>query len=405
MNSEEVYLVVPQKLLALDATLSRAGSDTGILAGKEVSVRKYVLKMAAGSAQIWTDDQNQVLGAYFDQADIEYLHADFALPQLDLAMKRTLPSEIPVSFPSHDRQLLGTLMLPPESLGEKEKYVLVVMVGGFGPLDRDETVGHNKPMRDLAAGLARKGIASLRYDKPTYAIHGRLDRIHLTIEEESIDGAVAAVRYALTLPQVETKNIFLLGHSEGGEMAPFILQRVTEIRGAIVMAAPGRPPDQFVPEQLAARLKMKDTAQSRIDMEVAALKNQFAAIRSGAMPDSIMVLGLPASYWRSLMARDHIAALHNVKVPLLVLQGNRDAQVTRQDYDMVTAAVPPDKLETDYFTGLNHIFIPAPEGANGSEMAIGARVADQVINRISTWIQKHEVNGKDELALGAGERR
>jgi dienelactone hydrolase len=405
MNSEEVYLVVPQKLLALDATLSRAGSDTGILSGKEVSVRKYVLKMAAGSAQIWTDEQNQVLGAYFGQADIEYLHAGFALPQLDLAMKRTLPSEIPVSFPSHDRQLLGTLMLPPESLGKKEKYALVVMVGGFGPLDRDETIGHNKPMRDLAVGLARKGIASLRYDKPTYAIHGRLDRIHLTIEEESIDGAVAAVHFALTLPRVDSSKIFLLGHSEGGEMAPFIMQQATEIRGAIVMATPGRPPDQFVPDQLATQLKMKDTAQPRIDAQVAALKNQFAAIRNGTMPDSIMVLGLPASYWRSLMARDHIAALHNVKVPLLVLQGDRDAQVNRQDYDRVTAAVPRDKLETDYFTGLNHIFIPAPEGANGSEMAIGSRVADQVINRISTWVQKHEVNGKDEVALGAGERR
>jgi dienelactone hydrolase len=405
MNSEEVYLVVPQKLLALDATLSRAGSDTGILAGIEVSVRKYVLKMAAGSAQVWTDDRNRVLGAYFDQADIEYLHAGFALPQLDLAMKRTLPSEIPVSFPSHGRPLLGTLMLPPESLGEKEKYALVVMVGGFGPLDRDETVGHNKPMRDLAVGLARKGIASLRYDKPTYAIHGRLDRIHLTIEEESIDGAVAAVHFALSLPRVNSSKIFLLGHSEGGAMAPFILQQATEIRGAIVMAAPGRPPDQFVPDQLATQLKMKDTAQPMIDTEVAALKNQFAAIRSGTMPDSVMVLGLPASYWRSLLARDHIAALHNVRVPLLVLQGDRDAQVKRQDYDRVTAAVPRDKLETDYFAGLNHIFMPAPEGANGSEMAIGSRVADQVINRISTWVQKHEVNGKDELALGAGERR
>lgn len=405
MNSEEVYLVVPQKLLALDGTLSRAGTDTGVLNGKETKVKKYVLKMVAGNAQIWTDETNQVLGAYFGQADIEYLHAGFELPQLNMAMKRTLPSEIPVSFPSHDRQLLGTLMLPPESLGIKEKYALVVMVGGFGPLDRDETVGRNKPMRDLAVGLARNGIASLRYDKPTFAIRSKLERIHLTIEEESIDGAVAAAHFALTLPQVDTSKIFLLGHSEGGEMAPFILQQATNIRGAIVMAAPGRSPDQFVPDQLAAQLKMKDTAQPRIDTQVGALKSQFAAIRNGAMPDSIMVLGLPASYWRSLMARDHIAALHNVRVPLLVLQGDRDTQVNRQDYDMITAAVPPDKLETDYFTGLNHIFIPAPEGANGSEMAIGSRVADQVISRISAWVQKHEVNGKDELALGAGERR
>ncbi|HLJ28133.1 MAG TPA: alpha/beta hydrolase [Candidatus Angelobacter sp.] len=406
MDSEEVYLVVPQKLLALKGTLSRSGTDTGILNGKEIEVKKYVLKMPASIAQIWTDDQNLVLGVYFDTPDIEYLRAGFDLPQLNLAMKKTLPSEVPVSFPSHGRQLLGTLMLPPESLGKKEKYAMVVMVGGFGPVDRDETVGRNKPMRDVAVGLARKGIATLRYDKPTYSIRGKLDLIHLTIEEEAIDGAVAAIHCALTLPQIDAANIFLLGHSEGGEMAPFILQQATEIRGAVLMATPGRSPDQFIPDQLATQLKMKDTAQPEMDAQVAALKSEFAAIRNGTLPNSVMVLGLPASYWRSLMARDVIPALHNVKVPLLVLQGDRDAQVSRQDYELVIAAVPTNRLDAEYFTGLDHIFIPAPEGANGSEMVIGSRVADQVINRITAWLEKHEGgNSKDELARRAGQRQ
>jgi len=405
MNSEEVYLVVPQKLLALNGTLSRSGTDTGILNGKEVEVTKYVLRMPAATAQIWADGKNQVLGVYFDRSDIEYLRAGFDLPQLNLAMKKTLPSEVPVSFPSHGRQLLGTLMLPPESLGKKEKYALVVMVGGFGPVDRDETVGRNKPMRDLAVGLARRGIASLRYDKPTHSIRGRLELAHLTIDEETIDSAVAAVHCALALHQVDATNIFLLGHSEGGEMAPFILQQATEIRGAVLMAVPGRPPDEFVPDQFARQLKMKDTAQTEIDTQVAALKSEFTAVRGAAMPNSVMVLGLPAGYWRSLMARDNIAALHNVSVPLLVLQGDRDAQVSRQDYELVTAAVPANRLETEYFTGLDHIFIPAPEGANGSEMLIGSHVADQVINRIGAWLEKHETNSKDELARRAEEKQ
>jgi fermentation-respiration switch protein FrsA (DUF1100 family) len=404
MDSEEVYLIVPQKLLALTATLSRSGRDTGILNGKQVEVRKYILKMPAGIAQIWTDDRNRVLGVYFDQSDIEYLQAGFDLPQLNAAMKKTLPSEVAVSFTSHGRQLLGSLMLPPENLGKKDRYPLVVMVGGFGPMDRDETVGRNKPMRDLAAGLARKGIASLRYDKPTYAIHGKLDLIHLTIEEDAIDGAVAAIHYARALPQIDADNIFLLGHSEGGEMAPFILQQATEVRGAVVMASPGRPPNEFVPDQVASQLQMKDTAQPKIDAQVAALKNEFTAVRNGEIPDSVMVMGLPASYWRSLMARDNIAALRDVKVPVLVLQGARDVQVSKQDYDLVTAAVPTDKLETQYFTGLDHIFIPAPEGANGSEMLIGSRVADEVINRIGAWLEKHQAGSEHEVARRAGER-
>jgi hypothetical protein len=149
---------------------------------------------------------------------------------------------------------------------------------------------------------------------------------------------------------------------------------------------------------------MKDTAQPKIDAQVAALKNEFTAVRSGEIPDSVMVMGLPASYWRSLMARDNIAALHDVKVPVLVLQGARDVQVSKQDYDLVTAAVPPDKLETQYFTGLDHIFIPAPEGANGSEMLIGSRVADEVINRIGAWLENHQAGSEHEVARRAGER-
>ncbi len=388
INAEDVLLLVPQRLLALKGKLSRSGVDTGLFDGRQIPVNKFLLQAPGVNAEIWADAKNQLLGVYFAQPDIEYLQDRFDLPQLTLATKKKLPSERPVSFMSHGRRLLGTFMLPPESLGKRAKYPVVIMVAGFGPLDRDETVGRCKPLRDIAIGLANRGIASLRYDKPTYSFHGKLDPASLTVDEETVDAAAAAAVFVQTLPEADTANVFLLGHSEGGEMVPFIMKKAGGIRGAILMAAPGRAPEEFVPEQLAAGLKMRGLAEEKIEPRVRECREQLTAIHQGKQ-GSATVLNMPAGFWRSLMEHDTLPALREIKVPVLVLQGDRDAQVTRKDFDMVTAAVPADKLDREYFSGLDHIFAPAPEGGNGSEILIGAHVAGQVIQRISDWIEKH----------------
>ena len=387
-KAQDFYLLVPQKLMALKGTLARTGSDEAMVNGKKIQAAKYILRMFDGVAQIWADEHNQVLGVYFDAADIEYLRAGVGLPQLNAAMARTRPRETLVSFLSDGLHLLGTLMLPPENLKKKSPYPLVVIAGGFGPVDRDGTVARNKPLRDIAVGLAHQGIASLRYDKVTHSLYDKLDPSHLTIQTEAIDPAVAAVAYARTVPQVDSTNIFLLGYSEGAELAPFILQKATEVRGVVMMAAPARPPDQFVPEQLAAGLRMKGTPQAEIDAQVAQLKKQFEQIRQNAMPDSSIVLGYSAHFWRSLLAQDVLSALREMTRPVLLLQGGRDMQLSQQDYQLIRSAVPAGKLDSEYFTELNHIFTNSPEGSSGSEISIGAHVSAQVISRIGDWMEK-----------------
>lgn len=397
-NSEPITLLVPQRLLALKGTISRSGHDTGVLQGKEIALTKYLLEAPGVKAEIWADAQNHLLGVYFSQSDIEYLREGFDLPQLKLATTSKLPSERPVSFISHGRQVLGSFMLPPENLGKK-KYPAVLFVGGFGPLDRDETVGRSKPIRDIAVGLAMRGIASLRYDKPGYSTHGRADAASTTVERETIDIAITAVALAKTLPEIDPDNVFLLGHSEGGEMAPFILAKAPELRGAILMAAPGRTPEEFLPDQLAAGLRMRGIPEDKIGPRVAAVKKQLAAIHQGAGGPATL-LNMPADFWRSLMQHDNVAALRDVRVPVLVLQGERDAQLSRKDFDLLTAAVPRDKLESQYFNGLDHIFAPAPDGGDGSEILIGTHVAGDVIDRIRTWLEKHRTD-----ASGAAEAK
>jgi fermentation-respiration switch protein FrsA (DUF1100 family) len=388
VNPEDVLLLVPQRLLALKGKISRNGVDTGHFDGKQIPVNKFLLQAPGVTAEIWANAKNQLLGVYFAQPDIEYLQDHFDLPQLTLATKKKLPTERPVSFMSHGRRLLGTFMLPPESLGKREKYPVVILVAGFGPLDRDETVGRCKPLRDIAIGLANAGIASLRYDKPTYSFHGKLDSASLTIDEETVDAAVAAAGLVQTLPEADTANVFLLGHSEGAEMAPFIIKKAGAIQGAILMAAPGRAPEEFVPEQLAAGLKMRGLPEEKIELRVRECREQLTAIHQGKQ-GSATVLNMSAGFWRSLMQHDNLAALRDINVPVLVLQGDRDAQVSKKDFDLVTAAVPADKLDREYFSGLDHIFAPAPEGGNESEILIGSHVAGEVIQRITDWVEKH----------------
>jgi fermentation-respiration switch protein FrsA (DUF1100 family) len=381
-------LIIPQRLMALNGTFSRNGSDAGVLNGKPVQLQKFVLQAPGVKAEVWADEQNQLLGVYFDQPDIEYLDEHFDLPQLRLATKQKLPSERPVSFPSDGRLLLGTLALPPEAQGKKGPFATVILVAGFGPMDRDETVGRCKPLRDIAIGLANQGIASLRYDKPTYSFRGKLQASRLTVNEETIDAAAAAVAFARTLPEVDSENVFLLGHSEGGELAAFIAQKARGLRGLVLLAAPGRTPEEFLPDQLAAGLRLRGTSPEKIDERVSALRQQLAGLRRST-DDSATVLNMPAGFWRSLMDHDSLAALHQVNVPVLVLQGDRDAQVNRKDFELVSAAVPAEKLDREYFTGLDHIFAQAPEGGNGSEILIGSHVASQVIDRITGWLGKH----------------
>ncbi|MFC5451642.1 alpha/beta hydrolase family protein [Paenibacillus aestuarii] len=118
--------------------------------------------------------------------------------------------------------LEGILTLPGS---HTEKFPAVVFVHGSGALDKDETVGANKLFRDLADGLAIQGIASLRYDKRTFA-HGKqmVQELggKLSVKEEIIEDAIAAVEMLKKDPRMETNRIFIIGHSLGGTLAPRI---------------------------------------------------------------------------------------------------------------------------------------------------------------------------------------
>src|SRR5262249_52803909 len=153
----------------------------------------------------------------------------------------------------------------------KGPFPCVVLVHGSGAHDADETIGPNKPFRDLAWGLAARGVASLRYEKRTYTHPKKLaeHKGPFTVKEEVVDDAVAAVRLALSHKEVNAKKVFLLGHSLGGLMAPRVGEQEPRLRGLILLAGCTRPLEDLVLEQFdyLASLHDKLTEDDKKELE------------------------------------------------------------------------------------------------------------------------------------------
>ena len=215
------------------------------------------------------------------------------------------------------------------------KVPCVVLVHGSGPNDRDETIGPNKPFRDLAWGLAARGIATLRYDKRTRVYgaacvpQGRV----LDYDTEAVDDAVAVVAVACGLQEVDADSVFVLGHSLGGTLAPRIAGRAPGLAGIIVLAGLARPLEDAYAEQVAYLASLAGGDAGRQTAEARRQADNVKRLGTGAFADSIALpMNLPETYWRMANAYRPVEAAAGLSVPVLVLQGERDYQVTMQDF-------------------------------------------------------------------------
>jgi pimeloyl-ACP methyl ester carboxylesterase len=396
------WLYVPQALTAVRGTVAAATADRGTLDGRPLALRKVALDAAGTLVNVWADAAtNRLMRVTVPIQQVEIVREGFtpAAAAATPAAPATF-TERPITVTSEGEEgsvsLGGTLSLPAHVSG---KVPVVVLVHGSGPNDRDETIGPNKPFADIAHGLAAAGIATLRYDKRTFALRGqgRFDARTLTVDQEAIDDAVAAVALARGggLPEVDPTRVYLLGHSLGGTLGPLIAARVPagSLRG-LILAAPGaRPLDETIEDQVAMRLRVSGQPAEESTRQVQALQEAFARVRSGAAPDTEVVFFAPAHYWRDLFARTPLKALAALPLPVLVLQGGKDYQVTRADYDLVAAALaskPAALRELRWFPELNHLFMPVAGGgeSTGAEYGAPAHVDPRVIAAIVAWIHR-----------------
>ena len=285
------------------------------------------------------------------------------------------------------------------TLPEGEVKAGIVLVQGSGPSDKDESIGANAPFRDLARGLAGHGIATLRYDKRSYA-HGKkmteeAGYPRLTVDEETVDDAGAALRLLRERPELAGRPVWLLGHSLGAMLASYIGSKAGAPEGYILLAGSPRKLWEVSREQNLAIAREYEAAGDMFNAKavrdiVAAEEKKAAAMDSLADDDT--VFGLPVPYQRHLQGID-AAALHmQDQKPVLVLQGERDKQVSMDDFLLWQEKLKGHPAaEFISYPLLNHLFgdyqgEPVTLMNVAAEYAARTPVDEQVIEDIAGFV-------------------
>ena len=289
--------------------------------------------------------------------------------------------------------LPGTLLLPASG----GRAPVVVFVHALGPNDRDETIGPNKPLRDLADGLASKGIASLRYDKRTQ-VFGQRFRTELpnwTIDDEVCDDAVAAL--ASMAARNDVGPIFIAGHDLGAMLAPRIAaaaaQKGIRVAGVVMLAAPSMPFADLIVYQyeFLSFLPIPAATRQSVDDAKVRRENVRRLVEQGK-PDprpAPLLLDMPASAWLDIGRYDPATALlDQPALPALLIFGGRDFQVPiteKRGWEARVGSRPDTTLVE--FPSVSHLMIDGKGSMSPVEYQKPGHVSQDVIDRISGWIK------------------
>lgn len=299
-------------------------------------------------------------------------------------------TEQPLALVNGKFQLPGTLSLP-KGAGP---FPAVVLVHGSGPHDQDETIGPNAPLKDLAWGLASRGIAAFRYTKRTqkYGAQSNEDPARLTVDDETMGDARAAVALLAKDKKIDPRRIFVVGHSLGGYLAPWIASRESRITGIVMLAANTRPMEQLMVDQLRYALSAGGTPSAADQKQLAALEESARKIESPDLKpgDTVAVLGgtIPASYWLDLRNYHPLAVAGELKIGVLILQGGRDFQVppATNFAEWQQALAGHKNVTLKLYPNLNHLFITGEGPSVPQEYQQPGHVDEPVVTDIASWI-------------------
>jgi uncharacterized protein len=361
----------------VSATVTRVGADS------------TVVEVGGAELRLHTSPSGEVLGGAVPaqrteivRRTIPYVATGVALAKPDYSAPANAPytsEDVRVNTPG-SYVLAGTLTMP---RNRSARVPAVVMITGSGLEDRDETVpGVNgyRPFRQIADTLSRRGIAVLRMDDRSFGESGG-DATSATTADFAND-IRAALAYLKSRPDIDDRHLFLIGHSEGGEIAPMIAATDPSLAGIVTLAGPAETGREISHAQLAYAVS-RDSALS-------------AARRDSIVNGQDAILDSAAAHqpWvKYYLSYDPIATAKSVRVPALVLQGGNDRQISPDQAEKLAAALRAggDKDVTVHvFPELDHLFLVDPTGDPSGYSRLPSRaIGADVLGTIADWVSDH----------------
>jgi pimeloyl-ACP methyl ester carboxylesterase len=306
-------------------------------------------------------------------------------------------------------RLAGTLTLP---VG-KGPFPAAVLITGSGAQDRDETLLGHKPFLIIADRLTRDGIAVLRYDDRGFG--QSTGQFAKALTSDFAADAAAAVVFLRRRGDIDPARVGLIGHSEGGLVAPMVAAKDRKLGFVVLLAGPGAPLSEVLAAQrlaigpgMGAGPKMIAASQALLDHAVAAMQgakdDAEAEVRATAVLTAegaplgltpalaaAQAKQLSSGWMRGLLSYDPRPTLAQVRAPILAVNGSKDLQVpTKQNLDAIRLATSANKDVTIVeLPGLNHLFQTAPTGAVGEYADIEETVAPLALDTVSNWVVAH----------------
>ncbi|PQA59964.1 alpha/beta hydrolase family protein [Siphonobacter curvatus] len=319
-------------------------------------------------------------------------------------------------------QLKGTLTLPSQG----KNFPAVILITGSGPQDRDETILGHKPFKAIAEYLGSRGYAVLRYDDRG---GGKMNKtfINATIDN-FIKDAEASLDYLKTRKEINPRKIGMLGHSEGGSIAPGVAAQRKDVAFVILMAAPGRSMVEVMRQQnrdlfytakidsavvetyvteyfdkvFPAFATQQDTAQLS-----GLIRERIGFLRTQLSPNQLFVFGIPpkedmyvkqvvanynGEWFRRFITFDPVPSLQKMTVPTLALNGTKDVQVNAdmnlQGIENALQKAGNKRYKIVRLEGLNHLMLPAKTGLPQEYAAIKGDIDPTFLEAVYEWLQK-----------------
>jgi pimeloyl-ACP methyl ester carboxylesterase len=379
---------------------------------------KFAIQQLGASFQGTLDAEAKTISGLFKQSGTSL---SLTLKKLDQAPDYRRPQEprkpwpyeaVEVSFENAaaKNRLTGTLTVP----RGKGPHPAVLLISGSGQQDRDETLLGHKPFLVLADHLTRQGIAVLRVDDR--GTGGSTGEVMKATSEDFAGDAAAGVEFLKGRAEVQKKKIGLVGHSEGGMIAPMVAARSGDVAFIVLLAGPGQTGEEILRFQVNHLTKEQGATEEQAKKKEEQYVRVFEMMRgepddAAARKKALAILGedreamagimgpfdtpqgmgqLLNAWMRWFLTYDPKPVLAKVRCPVLALNGALDRQIVSKPNLAGIEAALKESGHKDFtvreLPGLNHLFQTAKTGSGQEYAKIDETFAPAALKAVSDWI-------------------